>query len=129
VFAICEASPNALVAAGAAAVLIAIVASVLLLLRAARGYRIKAAAVFAAALVAGAVIATTPGGLTSGANYLGRFFAGVAVGVGASLFVALAIRRNVLIIGALGLLGGGGFLASIVLLLIATLAATGGCID
>jgi hypothetical protein len=103
--------------------------SVLLLLRAARGYRMKSAAVFAAAFVVGAVIATTPGGLTSHANYLGRFFAGVTVGVGASLLVALAIRRNVLIIGALGVLGGEGFLASTVLLFIATFAATGSCID
>jgi peptidoglycan/LPS O-acetylase OafA/YrhL len=131
VFAICEGhDPSVPVVVGVVLALALLAGIVLALLWSARGEREGAALVFVVAVVLGAVIATTPGGLTAdNADYLARFFEGLAAGalLGALVGVVRKRRRGAYI--ALGFLGGGALITVLVLLLVLSLAGLGGCID
>jgi hypothetical protein len=126
ILAICEGcTPNGLLALGAGALICAMIAALVLMVRAAGDHSNDAMATFGAALIAGAIIATTPGLSDTGADYLARFLIGLAVGTGGGVAVALVRRRDPLLLAALGLLGGGAFLATGVLLLVLAAAVTG----
>jgi hypothetical protein len=96
----------------------------------ARGERLPLLATGALALAAGAAIAVTPGGLSaSDADYLARWFGGLGAGAVLGLLALAVRRRRPITYVVTGILGGGAFLALLVLLLIGALAFTGGCID
>jgi hypothetical protein len=128
VLADCEtSSPNSLLALGAAALICALVAAFVLMLQAAGEGSNDAVATSGAALLAGGLIATTPGLSDAGANYVSRFFIGLAVGAAIGVGVAFVPRRNPILLGALGLLGGGAFLATGVLGLALAVGISGDC--
>jgi hypothetical protein len=83
-----------------------------------------------ALLYVSAVIAATPGGLSDpDGDYRARFLTGVLVGAGIGLLVAVVAGRwrGALRFVTVGMLGGGGFIAWGIGVLIFGLAVTGSC--
>lgn len=95
VVAICvDCAPSGPLALGASALICAMIAVLVLLIRAARAYSTDAMATFGLALIAGSVIATTPGVSDTGADYLARVCIGLAVGAGGGVLGVVMHSRG-----------------------------------
>jgi peptidoglycan/LPS O-acetylase OafA/YrhL len=133
VFAICEgptAGERVVALIVLAVVLLVVVALAALVLRFSRGERLYLVGVYVVALLAGAIVILTPGGLTDddadyGARTLFAVLAGTACGA-----VGVALRRRRVATYLLtGAAGGVSFAAGVLALIAGALAITGGCLD
>lgn len=131
VLAICDPRPpNPVAVIVIGVVLLAFAAVVALLVRAAGKERRLVAITYLATGVLGAIIAMTPNGLSAhNTNYVARFLVGLAAGTSCGAAISLVRRRKPVIYAAVGLAGGGTFLAVLLLLFVAMLAASGACLD